>query len=249
MHFKSGLILYFALSIVFFSCVKNEIEKNGINRDEEYFPLKTGQVREYQVDSLLFRQGKLLDSTRSYVKEEIINVKKDTLGDVYIILKSYRKKTTDAWKPFASYTSRIYQGKAVRNEGNVHLISLVFPFVDQLTWNGLALLKESQEFNVAGESIHVFQGWEAFKIINLPKAEQIGTFNLKEVVTVLQSDEEDILNKRYSLEKYANGIGLVYKSMVILDCNSLINNCSSSVPWEKRTTKGFILKQTLLNYK
>lgn len=248
MNRRLGFLLCATLSIIFYSCVKNETEKTGTHGDEKYFPLKIGQIREYQVDSVLFRQGKLLDSTRSYVKEEIINVIKDTLGDEYILLKSYRKKLTDIWKPLASYTARLVQGKAVRNEGNIHFISLVFPFSDQLTWNGLALLKEDQEFNVAGESVQIFQGWEPFKIINLPKAEQIGSFNLNEVITVLQTDEEDILNKRYSVEKYAKDIGLVYKSMTILDCNSLINNCSSSMPWSKKTTKGFILSQTLINF-
>ena len=75
--------------LIMLSCLKNETEKVNLNSDEKFFPLKVGQVRVYQVDSILFRQGKLLDSTVSYVKEEITKLVKDTLGEEFIVLKSY----------------------------------------------------------------------------------------------------------------------------------------------------------------
>lgn len=249
MNCRIRLVILVLFPFVLLSCVKNETEKVNLNSDENFFPLKIGQVRVYQVDSILFRQGKLLDSTVSYVKEEITKLVKDTLGEEFIVLKSYRKKLTDTWQPLASYTARLYQNKAIRNEGNINIIPLVFPISSQLTWNGLAFLNEDQEFNVAGESVQVFQGWESFKINDLPKAEKVGAFNFDQVLTVLQSDEEDIINKRYSLEKYVSGVGLAFRTMIILDCNSNINNCIPSIPWEKRATKGFILKQTLLDFK
>jgi len=68
------------------------------------------------------------------------------------------------------------------------------------------------------------------------------------VISILQTDEEDILAKRYSLEKYAKGVGLIYKELTVLDCNNTINQCSDNVPWGQRATKGFLLKQFITKY-
>ncbi len=234
--------------MVILGCIKNETEKADIESDLAYFPLQVGQYREYKVDSILYRQGKFLDSTSSFIREEITTKVTDTLGEEYIILRSIRKNDIDPWVPNASFTARIYYFKAVRNEGNVHLVCLVFPFIINQSWEGLSLINTDQVYDVQGESVQIYQGWEPFKIKENAKPEIISGLNYRDVVTVLQSDEEDILTKRYSLEKYAKGVGLVYKEMAIYDCNSQINTCSNGVPWNKRATKGYFMRQTLLKH-
>lgn len=241
-------IFYFLLIIGIFSCVKNETDYVNLTEDQKYFPLQIGKFWEFEVDSIRYRQGKFLDSTKAYVREEITRAVKDSLGEYYIILVSYKKSLKSTWSPMASYTSRVINHTAIKNTGNVHTIPLTFPLQLNQPWNGLAKVYEEQLFDVVGESVQIYRGWEPFVIKEKIKDERIGHYDLKNVVTIVQTDEEDILNKRYSVEKYAPGIGLVYKSMQILDCNSLINECSNSVPWSKRSTKGFSMAAVLINH-
>lgn len=230
------------------ACLKNEQEQIDVEADKAYFPLQVGKFLEYEVDSILFQRGKFLDSTHTLVREEITSKVQDSLGDLYIILRSNRKSSSHPWIPSASYTARLMNQKIIRNESNLHFIKLVFPIRNNQSWNGLALIQQGQVFNVEGESIEIFQNWEPFKIKELSHAEKIGSFNFNEVVTVLQTDEEDLLSKRFSLEKYARGVGLVYRESTIFDCISKFNDCNNNLPWRSRATKGFILRQTIIRY-
>ncbi|MBK6390138.1 MAG: hypothetical protein IPG82_14415 [Saprospiraceae bacterium] len=241
-------LLYLFVIIILISCVKNVTEEVDIESDKAYFPLQVGKYKEYTVDSILFRQGRFLDSVRTLVREEIVNITSDTVGDLYIILRSNRRLTTEPWSPAASYTARIADFKVIRNEGNVHFIPMVFPIVLRQQWDGLALVQTDQTYNVLGESIEIYQNWDPFLVEAVDESAKIGSFQFDQVISILQTDEEDILAKRYSLEKYAKGVGLIYKELTVLDCNNTINQCSDNVPWGQRATKGFLLKQFITKY-
>jgi len=232
-----------------FSCVKNETIKVDIESDKSYFPLQVGKYVEYEVDSVLFRQGRFLDSVRLFAREEVLSQSIDSLGPVYTILRSQRKKQTEAWLPTETYTARITGQKAIRNEANLFFIKLVFPLTVGASWNGLAYVQTDQIFNIEGESVAVYGDWESFRVREPAGSFTYGTLNFNEVITVLQTDEDNLISRRYALEKYAKGIGLVYKEMVILDCNATVNDCNkTSLPWRSRATKGFIFKQQIIKY-
>ncbi len=243
------LIRIAIFAIVFiFSCVKNEREQVDVESDKAFFPLQVGKFLEYEVDSILFRQGKFLDSVHTFIREEIISQSRDSLGEIFFILRSNKKTLTQPWVPSASYSGRILEQKVIRNESNLHFIKLVFPILKNQTWNGLALIKKDQDFNVEGESIAIYEGWEFFKTQDGAHPEKIGLLNFNDVITVLQTDAEDILAKRYSIEKYTKGVGLVYRECHIFDCNDKVNTCTNTVPWTSRATKGFRLKQWIIRY-
>jgi len=239
----------FLILLILPSCVKNESTQIDIESDKAYFPLQPGKFVEYEADSILFRQGMLLDSVRFFAREEIQSQSMDSLGAYYTILRSQRKKNTDAWLPTASYTARILGQKAIRNESNLFFIKLVFPLTIGSSWNGLAHINTDQIFNIEGESVEVYQDWESFRIREPAGVFTSGTLNFTDVITVLQTDEDNIISRRYAEEKYAKGVGLVYKEMIILDCNATVNDCSrTSLPWRSRATKGFIFRQQVIKY-
>lgn len=230
------------------SCVKNESASVDQEADKQYYPLAVGKYREYVVDSILYRQGRFLDSVHTFIREEITDKYRDTIGDIYTMSRSIRKKSNDTWLPTATYTVRLNQNKVIFNQANLNFISLVFPILAPVNWDGLALIQTDQSFNVNGETMEIYQNWDPFKIKVAAKAEKIGPSNFTNVITVLQTDIEDILSRRYAVEKYARGVGLVYKEMIVLDCNNTVNPCASNVPWDKRATKGFILRQTITQF-
>ncbi len=237
------------LMLPFLGCVSNESEESDILSDQKYFPLQKGKFIEYKADSIVFRQGSLLDSVRFEAREEIKDEGQDSLGRFYTILRSHRSTANEPWVPFASYTARVYQNKALKNESNVHLIKMVFPLTPGISWNGLALIRPDQLFNIEGESVEIYRDWENFKVNEPAGSFTSGNLVFDDVVTILQTDEENLIAKRYSLEKYAAGIGLVYKEMIILDCNNTINNCAAvNLAWSQRATKGYIFRQTITRY-
>ena len=68
-------------------------------------------------------------------------------------------------------------------------------------------------------------------------AESIGGFNLLLVLTVAQLEEINLIEQRLFQEKYASGIGLVYKKSMDLVRNDL------SSPW-----RGYDVTMTLNSY-
>lgn len=244
-----GLAVLWIMILSIVGCVSNETEDADILSDQKYFPLQKGKFIEYQADSIVFRQGSLLDSVRFEAREEIIDEGQDSLGRYYTILRAHRPTATEPWVPYASYTARVYQNKALKNEANVHLIKLVFPLTPGISWNGLALIRPDQVFNVEGESVEIYRDWENFKVRDPAGSFTSANLVFDDVMTILQTDEENLVGKRYSLEKYAAGTGLVYKEMIILDCNNTINPCTSvNLPWSQRATKGFIFRQTIMRH-
>jgi hypothetical protein len=69
---------------------------------------------------------------------------------------------------------------------------------------------------VRGESIQMFGNW-VYSIVSVDLAETIGGNAYQEVVTIQQADVENAIERRFSQEKYAKDIGLVYREREILD--------------------------------
>jgi hypothetical protein len=248
---KRGVFVHafiFIMMMTCMSCVKNESTTVDLESDKQYYPLSVGKYRDYVVDSILYRQGRFLDSVHTLIHEEILDKYRDTIGDVFTISRSIRKKAVDPWLRTATYTVRLHQNKIIYNVANLNFIPLTFPIRVPLQWDGLAMINTDQSFDVNGENMAIYQNWDIFKIKEAPKTEKIGSSNFNSVVTIIQTDVEDIVSRRYAVEKYAKGIGLVFKEMMVLDCNNTVNPCATNVPWDKRATKGFVLRQTITQF-
>ncbi|MFM7079528.1 MAG: hypothetical protein ACKOYC_07025, partial [Bacteroidota bacterium] len=89
-----------------------------------------------------------------------------------------------------------------KNEENNTFVKLRFPITLGLEWNG-------NLFNGAQEKTYTYTA------IHQPYS--INGFNLDSTVTVLHDDYEDLLEKRFELERYATGVGLVYKEQTFIE--------------------------------
>ncbi|MFT6021272.1 MAG: hypothetical protein ACI9CQ_004079, partial [Saprospiraceae bacterium] len=73
-----------------------------------------------------------------------------------------------------------------------------------------------------------------------------GDFAFEEVTTIQLADEENLLEKRYGIEKYAKGVGLIFKELQIYNTQDIENETE---PWEVKTERGFRVVMTLVDYK
>lgn len=243
-NFSIGFSL-FLLGFLFLSSCENKIEDyNPANSGSEYFPIEIGNTWTYQVDSIIYdKKGTQIDTVYHIVKETITESFEDNEGQTNFVIERFNKigvnwVNTDIWSTLKN------DNHAIRNEDNLRFIKLVFPINENKYWDGNAFIdSDNIIIKIAGESIKLYERW-SYNYESVNKFEKIGDNNYDNVTTVEQVDTENSINKRYSLEKYAKGIGLVYKKMIILNTQ----NNDDTLPWEEKAEEGFILEQTLLSF-
>lgn len=230
---------------VYSSCT-NEIEEfPSNNMDENFYPLSNGKYWEYQVDSTIFdNQGSTVLSSSSFVKEAIVGLLEES-GDrkSYRVERSWRASANQEWKVTDIWSMGIEGNRAIKTEENLRFIKLIFPAEEGSQWDGNAFIDSSIKLEYAGETVEVFKNWD-YSISDRKVKEQIGVSTYDEVVTVTQADDENVIEKRYSVEKYARDVGMVYRRMEIYD-SQCIEACVGQ-SWEDKAQKGFNLTQTLI---
>jgi hypothetical protein len=246
LNMKYSYLLAIILILFFFTACQNEIEKYQLStEDDQYFPLKLGEVRTYKLDSTIFdNKGTIKTKISRIVKENVIESYFDDEGEANFIIE---QNIFDSNKLVLTNILNAYKNKTkvVRNEGNLKFIKLVFPVIKDKSWDGNALFDaENTIVRIAGEPIKMYELWD-YRYDETGISKTLNGNEYKNVVSVIQTDTENSIEKRYSLEQYAKGVGLIYKKMMILNTQKidLINT-----PWELKAEEGFILEQQLISF-
>ncbi|MCB9267449.1 MAG: hypothetical protein H6558_20695 [Lewinellaceae bacterium] len=264
MPLRSRNLLLAAIALLLLTCNKSEVEDPGIDDfGYDYFPLEVGRSWEYEVDSIIYNPvvgGIARDSFRTYIRETIADTLPDNTGQVlYRVERYYRRSDSLPWKPENVFTLSRDEQRATRTEDNLRFTKLVFPVRMGKFWDGNAFFDDSRIVFVAGESIEMFSGWD-YRILEAGAPEAVGALEFEDVVTVRNADNRylndlsALLNLRVATEKYARGIGLVYRELDILDtvcefcCNFETGDTCRLLPWEEKAEKGFSLRQRLISY-
>ena len=232
------------------ACGKNETDTYP-DLAKEYYPLQIGKTWVYNIDTILYdpQAGNIvkIDTFRWQVREVLIDTFKDLTGQLtYKIERSERRRNdTIPFEVKKIFTTALSTNEVLRTEDNLKFIKFPRFFSEQTTWDGNVYCDQSLIIEVAGERMGLFSKKWNYEILSFGKAEKIGTKDFTDVLTVLaQSDTRILTEKRYNLEKYAKGIGLVYKEQHILDTQKL----DATITWEKKAEKGYIVKQTILSF-
>ena len=241
-------ISYFFLSFCVFSmlaCGDNVVETpdEGIF-GYEYFPLEIGYEWVYAVDSVLIIQGGTGNIfSSSFLKEEITELISDVDGEKnYKLERSYRRDSTSDWRVTDVWTTSIGKDRAIKKEGNLSFIKMVFPAVDGADWDGHVFFDDNLDFPVAADFMTVYKDWEY--TINDAEPRSIGGTLYSDLKDVNHIDEITFISNRFSTETYAKDVGLVERKMEIFDTQ----NGDESLPWLDRAERGFQLSQTLVSF-
>ena len=243
-YFLSSL----SVLLLLFACKsKTVLEDFQLDNGYDYFPLEIGKYWEYSVDSTLFDttgMGIIIEQTSAFLREEVVDTFRDNENRlVYTIERFYRQNQSDVWQ-IQSVSYALFENTQLEVvDDNLRFIKMVFPLEDGEIWDGNQFIDATTMITIKGELLEMFKGW-SYEIESLDEADVIDNVTYDKVMTITQAASENVIELRESSEKYAKGIGLIYREMRILD-TQCISGCEG-LPWESKAQKGFIMKQTLI---
>ncbi len=231
-----GISLSFIVVFVT-SCTKKTITNNDSLLGLDYYPTQLGKYVVYEVDSTIY--GVLPRDTTVYkylIKEKLTDNFIDNEGRSAIKLERYVKHF-NASKPYDSIAWTIKEvwminanNKSVQVvEANKRYTKLIFPIEEKASWNGNAGNTESERLYTYNyvDRAEIFKG-------NL----------LEKVLMVTQHEYRTLISYENYAEKYAKGIGLVYREIKNIQSQTIVPN----MPIENRIESGLVYKQTLVTY-
>lgn len=245
----SFLLYFFIFCITLISCRLNDVDDNyNIKAGYEYNPLKVGKYLTYKIDSIIYdnenNQTIKIGKTR-FVKEVIADTFRNEINElIYRIERFDKLNESDPWELKNVWTAYLSNFQLIRTEDNFRFIKLAFPIRKGKSWDGNAFIDPTSIIKIADESVEVYKNWD-YSYLSIDKPEIVNGIRYDSVAVVSQVDDQDnLIELRYSREKYAKNIGLVSKEMKILDTQKI----TSKEPWENKAEKGFIMVQNLIDH-
>ncbi len=239
--FISLLSLFVLMTLI--SCENETIPAGETDLRHSFYPIDSISTWEYRMDSIIYdNDGLRVDSSMTFLRENIIGSFIDVEGDTSYHLEISRKNDpTDQFVVSDLWVLRREANSLQRVEENLNFVKLTFPPIMGSTWNG-NLFDELIDVFVAGDPIKVYKNWE-YKYLEEIDEMMINGIMFTNVIKVQQADSENNIEKRYSIEYYAEGVGLIKREQQIYDSQK-----DPTIPWEERTEQGYSLRQTIVNY-
>jgi len=244
--FRYSLLLFVGLFGLTFHACQDEIDERSLSGfEQDFYPLEVGKYWEYQMDSVIYSiGGSIVDSTTSFIREEIVDTYVDATGDTIARFdKSWKRNIADSWEVQKAFTATISGNQVIRTEDNLRLIKLVLPPSVGSSWDSNAFIDPFQDIRVGGELVKVYKDWNDVEIKEREAAVSLNGNNYDDLVTVFTT-ANSIIELREVKEQYAKGVGLVAAKYMILDTQC--NGCGDD--WIEKAEQGFTLTQLLLDH-
>lgn len=241
-------LLFGLLILISFNGCVDEIDERSLSGFEtDFYPLDVGRYWEYKVDSTTYAiGGSIVNSTSSYIREEIVDTYVDASGDTIArIDKFWKRSESGRWNIQKAFTANLSGNLAIRSEDNLRFIKLVLPPNEGAQWDGNAFIDPFQDFRVGGELVKIYKDWDDAQIIEREPAAMVNGESFNDLVTIVLTDTESIIERRFAQEQYAKGVGLVSAEYMILDTQC--NGCDDT-PWLEKAEQGFIMTQVLIDH-
>ncbi len=246
LKFYFSLFLFAVCCGILFQSCKDETEGEFAGFETEFYPLEIGKFWEYQVDSVTYAiGGNNVDSTTSFIREEIVDNFIDATGDtVARIDKFWKRNINDDWQIQKAVTATRSGNQAIRTEDNLRFIKIVLPPNVGSRWNGNVFIDPFQDFRVGGELVKIYKDWDDAEVIERQATASVNGVSYSDLVTVVLTNTSSIIERRFAQEQYAKGVGLISAEYMILDTQC--NDCGDD--WLEKAEQGYTLNQVLINH-
>jgi hypothetical protein len=212
------IFLPLLLMLVFVACKKSSDTFNSA-AIKDYAPFAVGKYISYKLDSIVIINFGASLVTRSYqVKFQVDAQITDNLGrPAYRIVRYIRSNATNPWVSDATFMA-VNTGTTLEFiENNLRYIKLSLPIKDGFKWKGNSYV-DTYSLN---SELKYLDDWD-YEYDSVGVHANIGIYSLDSTLKVNQRDEiignpadpNAYSEKNVSVEKYAAGIGLVYRSFL-----------------------------------
>ena len=213
-------LLSITATLIIFSSCKKDPENYEMASLSDYYPTIVGKYVVYKLDSLTYVNFGAKDTTISYqVKHYVDALITDNLGrPAYRIIRSIRKLPTDPWMPDNTFMAVVTDNAVEFTENNLRYIKLKRPIRDGFSWRGNSYI-DTKSLN---SDFKYLDEWDyTYDSVNVKTT--VGAYTLDSTLKVVQKEDEILGNpsdpnafseRNYSWEKYAKGIGLVYRKFL-----------------------------------
>ena len=181
-----------------------------------------GKQITYKLDSSLYIHFGTKDTVVSYfVKDSVMDEVTDNLGRKAFRIVRYSRRSTGApWNPVNTFLTIPTSSRIEFIENNNRFVKLTDPLSEISSWKGNAYLDTYSAFS----NIQYMDDWD-YTYANIGQPLVLGSITLDNTITVNEHDQEDGIftdnltdttysEKNLSIEKYAKGVGLVYRNFL-----------------------------------
>ena len=217
---KYYLIIIVAGSLLLNSCGKQNEILNLIPLSD-YYPLQVGKYITYNLDSTVFINFGQKDTVIKYqVKDEVNAQITDNLGrPAYRIIRSIRKNSSQPWAGNNTFTAVPTSNTIEFIENNLRFQKLKLPIKNDFSWKGNSYIDTYSLYS----DLKYLSDWD-YTYDSVASPLSIGTFQFANTLKVNQRNEflgqdpklttTQYAEKNYSVEKYAKGVGLIFKEFL-----------------------------------
>lgn len=194
--------IFVLFALLFSACSEDDEGTNmQLSTGQEYYPIYIGQESVFQIDSIQYddftgRVDTLRHQRRELVEEQLTDGENRLAYNVGVYT---RANDTSNWRKVKVIRRTLTDRRLEVLEENVVRIDLVFPVADGVEWNPNAL-------NANNEEEYVYAN------VNMPF--QLNGSNYDSTITVQQEDRENLIERMFAEEKYARGMGLIYRRSI-----------------------------------
>ena len=209
------------------ACQSTDPEKIS---DSDYVPLHKGMFQIYDVSSITYTDLNPPETLAYQLMTEVVDSFPNQEGNyTYVIHRSKRTDSTSTtWTPVDTWSARVNGQQAVVNEENTPYVKIAFPATNGRTWNGNALNSSAKN---------------DYKISDVRKSFTTGGNAFNDCITIVQSNDDNLVNTDIRKEVYARHVGLVYVEKTQLNyCTDI--DCFG----QKQIQDGLVYTQAIRSY-
>lgn len=218
------MLKFFSLIIVLTACLLlNSCKKQDDFTSaqlSDYYPLQVGKYITYNLDSTVFIFNKRDTVIKYQVQDRIDSQIVDNIGrTAFMIHRFIRKDATQSWLPNNTFMAVPTENSIEFVENNLRYIKLKIPITEGFSWNGNSYI---DSYSLSSDLKYLADWDYTYDSVNV--AITSGSVNVDSTIRVAERDEflgddpgdpgTQYAEKNYSVEKYAKGIGLVFKEFI-----------------------------------
>jgi hypothetical protein len=166
-----------------------------------YYPAQVGDSLIYDVELITKDEFTQAQDTQIYQLLEVVeSIFMDNQNRPTQRLERYTRDTPgDPWIISDVWTANLTNSWVERKEENLTFVKLAFPITPSMSWNGNVL--------------NTFDPL-TYKYEDLNQPMSLGSLTFDSTLAVIQIDEENFIEKVYSVEKFANHVGMVFRENI-----------------------------------